>query len=162
MGRGRVNSELDWQLDSACARPENKDKIDFFFSTKYSEQTQAKKICGTCPVRLQCAKWALENREVFGTWGGLDEAEMRRTLSVNAEGMEIRRDRYPRCPGCRSGSADLQTAVVDRPGGGRWPTMRIVVCTVCRFTWASRTSANAVDAYHAKKGVQPSDDSASS
>ena len=41
--------------------------------------------------------------------------------------------------------------VVDNPDGGRWLTMRIVQCLECDFTWRSRTSANAVNAYHALK-----------
>jgi transcription elongation factor Elf1 len=27
--------------------------------------------------------------------------------------------------------------------------MRVVECSICKFEWQSRTSANAVDAYHA-------------
>jgi len=42
----------------------------------------------------------------------------------------------------------LETLTVPVPGGGRWATMRLVHCTACDFTWRSRTSANAVDAYH--------------
>jgi hypothetical protein len=41
--------------------------------------------------------------------------------------------------------------VVDVPGGGRWATMRLVQCEACDFTWRSRTSANAVDAYHIQR-----------
>jgi hypothetical protein len=29
--------------------------------------------------------------------------------------------------------------------------MRLVHCTACDFTWRSRTSANAVDAYHVER-----------
>jgi hypothetical protein len=29
--------------------------------------------------------------------------------------------------------------------------MKMVRCTVCDFTWRSRTSANAVEAYHAQR-----------
>ena len=146
-----MNNDLNWQDDSECAKRGNQDKVEFFFSGKRAEQAEAKKMCGVCPVRRDCAKWALEERQVWGIWGGLDEVELRRTLSVNADGMEIRRDRYPRCPGCRATCASLTTEVVPRPGGGRWATMRVVICVECDFTWASRTSANAVDAYHAKQ-----------
>lgn len=41
--------------------------------------------------------------------------------------------------------------MVDTPNGGRWATMRLVHCTACDFTWRSRTSANAVDAYHVER-----------
>jgi hypothetical protein len=42
------------------------------------------------------------------------------------------------------------TKTVDRPGGGRWATMRVVECSICDFTWQSRTSANAIDVYKAQ------------
>ena len=44
--------------------------------------------------------------------------------------------------------AHLTTQVVDTPGGGRWTTAKIVICTECNFSWRSRTSANAVNSYH--------------
>ena len=146
-----MNNELDWAADATCAEKQHQDKVNYFFSSRVAERVEAKKLCGVCPVRRDCAKWALEERQVWGIWGGLDEVELRRTLSVNADGMEIRRDRYPRCPGCRATCEKLTTAAVPRPGGGRWATMRVVICVECDFTYASRTSANAVDAYHAKK-----------
>jgi hypothetical protein len=41
--------------------------------------------------------------------------------------------------------------VAESPEGGRWKTMKLVVCEECDFTWRSRTSANAVTAYHHSK-----------
>lgn len=146
-----MNEQYEWQEESACSRPENRHAVEFFFSTKKEEQLEAKKICGGCPVRRDCAKYALETRQIWGIWGGNDEIENRRTLSVDIDGVESRRGRYPRCPYCKSNTAHLSTAVVPRPGGGRWTSMKIVKCEVCEFVWASRTSANAVEAYHAAK-----------
>jgi hypothetical protein len=40
---------------------------------------------------------------------------------------------------------------VEIPGGGRWTTAKIVSCTVCEFSWRSRTSVNAVLAYQQEK-----------
>jgi hypothetical protein len=141
----------DWHEDSACAKPENRDKIDFFFSTNKNKQASAKIICMDCPVRLMCAKSALENKQIYGIWGGMDERRIKRTLSINWEGQEMRRKRFPKCPGCDTGTIDLVTKTVERPNGGRWATMRMVECTECGFEWQSRTSANAVDAYHAQR-----------
>ena len=141
----------DWHEDSACAKPENREKIDFFFSTNKNEQASAKIICMDCPVRLMCAKSALENKQIYGIWGGMDERRIKRTLSINWEGQEMRRKRFPKCPGCDTGTIDLVTKTVERPNGGRWATMRMVECTECGFEWQSRTSANAVDAYHAQR-----------
>lgn len=38
----------------------------------------AKKVCGRCPVRLQCLEWALDTKEPFGVLGGYSERERRR------------------------------------------------------------------------------------
>jgi hypothetical protein len=63
----------------------------------------------------------------------------------------MRRKRFPKCPFCKAKTLDLVTKTVERPNGGRWATMRMVECTECGFEWQSRTSANAVDAYHAQR-----------
>jgi hypothetical protein len=142
------NTDLSWQKDSICAKKENAHLRDFFFSTQPDEKYQAKNLCFECPVRKDCLKWALENRQIWGIWGGKDEGEIRRTLSVSWNGQESRRQRYPQCPYCTARPHKLETFVAPVPGGGRWSTMRMVRCTACEFTWRSRTSANAVDAYH--------------
>ncbi len=139
----------DWHEDAECAKPENSDKINNFFANKPAQQWEAKKLCNICPVKKECLKWALDNKQIWGIWGGLTPEQMRRTLSVNWEGQEMRHKRFPLCPNCKAKTKHLVTATIDRPEGGRWATMRVVGCEVCRFTWQSRTSANAVDAYHA-------------
>ena len=40
---------------------------------------RALRICDRCPVRIPCRRYALDNRELFGIWGGLTE-ETRETL----------------------------------------------------------------------------------
>jgi hypothetical protein len=140
-----------WQEESLCAKPENREHIKSFFANKASQQVAAKKLCDACPVKRQCAKWALDNKQISGIWGGLDSKEIRRTLSVNWEGQEMRYKRFPLCPGCRAKTVHLKTSTIDRPEGGRWAKMKIVSCNLCSFTWQSRTSANAVDAFHALK-----------
>lgn len=142
-----INSP-DWHEDAECAKPEHVDKIDNFFANKPAQQWEAKKLCESCPVRKQCVEWALNNKQIWGIWGGLGPEQIRRTLSVNWEGQEMRHKRFPLCPYCKAKTKHLKTATIDRPDGGRWSTMRIVRCDSCKFTWQSRTSANAVDAYH--------------
>lgn len=36
---------------------------------------EAKKLCQTCPVMLECADYAIRNFEVHGIWGGLAPKE---------------------------------------------------------------------------------------
>lgn len=146
-----MSSDLSWHDDSECSKPKHRDNIEWFFSNNKTEIASAKIICGDCPVRLMCAKWALEDKQKDGVWGGMDQKRIKRTLSINWEGQEIRRKRFPKCPGCDARTLELITKTVERPNGGRWATMRMVECTECGFEWQSRTSANAVDAYHAQR-----------
>lgn len=139
----------EWHEDAECAKPKNAEIINNFFANKASQQYKAKKLCDMCPVKKECAQWALNEKQLWGIWGGLDSKEIRRTLSVNWEGQEMRHKRFPLCPGCKAKTKHLESSTIDRPDGGRWSTMRIVTCTQCKFTWQSRTSANAVDAYFA-------------
>lgn len=138
---------MDWQIDAECARPINRSKIEYFFSREPSEKYEAQHMCFSCPVRQQCLQWALEHRQINGIWGGKDEAQIRRTLSVTFLGEETRRTRPPNCPMCSARPNKLETAIVDLPKTGRWTTARIVYCTECKFSWRSRTSVNAVNAY---------------
>ena len=138
----------DWQIQGECAKKENRSAQDFFFSEEPKEKIIAKSICAACPVRRDCTKWALENNMIWGIWGGKDEQQIRRTLSVNSDGAEIRRDRYPQCLNCGATTRSLEPYIADNPDGGRWTTVRLVRCNECQFVWRSRTSSNAVNAYH--------------
>jgi hypothetical protein len=142
------SKDLNWQSNAECAKKENRDKANMFFSEDAKDKSVAKGICGSCPVRQQCIKWALENNVIWGIWGGKDEQQIRRTLSVNSDGAEIRRDRYPQCLNCGATTRHLEPFIADNPDGGRWTTVRLVRCSDCQFIWRSRTSSNAVNAYH--------------
>lgn len=141
----------EWHEDSECGKPKNRKYVQKFFANKPSQQNQAKKLCDVCPVRADCVKWGLENKQVWGIWGGLTPKQIRRTLSVNWEGQEMRHKRFPICPYCKAKASSLTTKTVDRPSKGRWSTMKIVECTDCGFNWQSRTSANAIEAYHSQE-----------
>jgi WhiB family redox-sensing transcriptional regulator len=143
--------DFDWHDHAECAKPENKKISKFFFSSVPSEKYEARNLCFSCPVRKECLKWALEHKEIWGVWGGKDESEIRRALSVSHTGQEVRRQRFPNCPCCGARPSKLSVIIADSPEGGRWATMKLVTCAECEFTWRSRTSANAVDAYHASK-----------
>jgi WhiB family redox-sensing transcriptional regulator len=48
---------------------------------------EAKQVCGQCPVKAECLAYALDSREAYGIWGGLDPDErrdLRRSLRTRA------------------------------------------------------------------------------
>lgn len=140
-------NNLNWQSNAACADPSKEEMRDAFFSKDAKEKYDAKNLCFECPVRDQCLQWALEHRQIWGIWGGKDEMEIRRALSVSYKGEETKRRRYPHCPFCSARPSKLETSSQEVPGGGRWTVAKIVTCTVCNFSWRSRTSVNAVENY---------------
>ncbi|MGW0698557.1 WhiB family transcriptional regulator [Streptomyces sp. NPDC002867] len=81
---------LNWREYAACR---NEDP-DLFFpigtgAPALVQAEAAKQVCARCPVREQCLKWALENNQESGVWGGLNEDE-RRSLKRRSR----RRDRH--------------------------------------------------------------------
>ena len=68
------DAALAWQSDSLCAQTDP----EAFFPEKGGSTRDAKKICGSCEVRVQCLEYALANDERFGIWGGLSERERRK------------------------------------------------------------------------------------
>ena len=44
---------------------------ELFFSEKPAELAAAQRICGTCPVRVQCLEIALREGHEWGVWGGV-------------------------------------------------------------------------------------------
>jgi hypothetical protein len=85
-----------------CGGQEAVDLEIDFFSDKPRDRDVAKLFCLACPIQRDCLTWALYTMQLWGVWGGIDENEIRRTLSVNAHGSWTRRSRPPRCPECHS------------------------------------------------------------
>ncbi|MCL2464652.1 MAG: WhiB family transcriptional regulator [Micrococcales bacterium] len=50
-----------------------------------SAQREARAICRTCRVRLECLADALDSRADFGVWGGMTERERRALLRRRPE-----------------------------------------------------------------------------
>lgn len=66
--------ELAWQTDALCAQTDP----EAFFPEKGGSTRDAKRVCGSCPVRDECLDYAMDHDEKFGIWGGLSERERRR------------------------------------------------------------------------------------
>lgn len=73
--------DLGWHERALCAQTDP----EAFFPEKGGSTREAKRVCGSCDVRVDCLEYALENDERFGIWGGLSERERRRLKRANAE-----------------------------------------------------------------------------
>lgn len=68
----------NWRMRAACREVDP----DLFFPIGSTgpalvQTEDAKEVCATCPVREQCLRWALENGQDSGVWGGMGEDERR-------------------------------------------------------------------------------------
>lgn len=73
-----------WTALAACARPmEARDDDPDAMFVQGAAQRNARQVCFTCPVRLECLIEALETRMEFGVWGGLTERERRAMQRAN-------------------------------------------------------------------------------
>lgn len=68
------DSVMGWQERALCAQTDP----EAFFPEKGGSTREAKKVCVSCEVRVECLDYALENDERFGIWGGLSERERRK------------------------------------------------------------------------------------
>ncbi|MGW6208692.1 WhiB family transcriptional regulator [Streptomyces sp. NPDC055089] len=68
----------NWRMLAAC-REEDPDLFFPIGSTGPAlvQTEDAKVVCRSCPVRQECLRWALDNGQDAGVWGGLDETERR-------------------------------------------------------------------------------------
>jgi len=74
-----VLNERPWAVFAACKETAD---VSFFPQSK-DEERAALAICSICPVKDECLEHAIETKERYGVWGGLNEKD-RRKLSVNA------------------------------------------------------------------------------
>lgn len=73
-----LDSKWHWQEEGLCR---NADPLLFFHpqnergSSRVRRDQSAKRVCASCPVRLECADYAIRAREPYGVWGGLSEED---------------------------------------------------------------------------------------
>lgn len=63
----------EWHADGLCSQVDG----DLWFPEKGGSTRDAKRICLSCPVLVECRSYALAHEERFGIWGGLSERERR-------------------------------------------------------------------------------------
>lgn len=78
-------TNTNWRDRALCAQTDP----DAFVPDKGGSTVQAKKICGTCPVRQQCLDYALANNE-RGIWGGTSDTERAKMRNGNQTQEQIR------------------------------------------------------------------------
>ncbi|MDT3767783.1 WhiB family transcriptional regulator [Gleimia hominis] len=71
---------MDWRTRAACLSVDP----ELFFpigntGPAIAQTAEAKAVCATCEVKEICLKWAVDNNQDAGVWGGMSEDE-RRTL----------------------------------------------------------------------------------
>jgi len=69
-----------WQDRSNCLGVDP----DLFFPERGASTREAKAVCRSCEVRVDCLEYALAHGEKFGIWGGLSERERRRVRRQRA------------------------------------------------------------------------------
>lgn len=65
---------LWWQSKARCLEADP----EVFFPERGGSSKAARAVCNQCPVRVECLRYALQNREQFGIWGGTSERERRK------------------------------------------------------------------------------------
>ncbi|MEU2119857.1 WhiB family transcriptional regulator [Streptomyces sp. NPDC016459] len=73
--------EEHWSEHAAC-REEDPEEL---FVQGNTQQSRAKAVCTSCPVRTECLAEALDHRIEFGVWGGMTERERRALLRRRPE-----------------------------------------------------------------------------
>lgn len=75
---GEIADFWAWRMHAACRDYDS----ELFFppdgerpAARRQRERAAKRICADCPVRPECAAFALANYEPFGVWGGLSERD---------------------------------------------------------------------------------------
>ncbi|CAM5591620.1 WhiB family transcriptional regulator [Streptomyces purpurascens] len=71
-----MSTGTNWRQYAACIGIDPR----AFFPVGYHARAQvnaARRVCATCPVRQQCAAFAIEVGEHNGIWGGMSQQELR-------------------------------------------------------------------------------------
>jgi WhiB family transcriptional regulator, redox-sensing transcriptional regulator len=74
-----------WRFDAACTF----EPKDLFFPDRGESAQPAKLVCSTCPVKVDCLRYAIEERLWWGIWGGTNEKERRPLIRQFEEGVAV-------------------------------------------------------------------------
>ncbi len=109
-GACQLFPELSWLHPGATDSFDRPDP-----EARQAAELACKVVCAVCPVRLACAVGALERRERWGIWGGLDYEDRKRAAAKfgylppgdpPAHGTPSRRKKWGcTCPDCKAAHA---------------------------------------------------------
>ena len=84
-----IQDTWEWQYEGACRETDP----ETFFSPdsergprRRGREAAAKALCAVCPVRRACLEHALQVREPYGVWGGLNINERENLLQHRKTG----------------------------------------------------------------------------
>ena len=84
-----ITTLWEWQYQGACI---GMDSMRFFHpegergSSRGKRDEDAKAVCSTCPVIVDCRNHALATHEPYGVWGGMTEEERRAWIDREENG----------------------------------------------------------------------------
>jgi WhiB family redox-sensing transcriptional regulator len=85
----RIVSLEAWWRRARCAGEDSA----LFYPPQGGSSRPGKKICASCPVRVDCLLYSLVAGEIYGIWGGTTEEErrlIRRLITREAECRSLR------------------------------------------------------------------------
>jgi WhiB family redox-sensing transcriptional regulator len=77
----------NWTLYAACKGMDP----NRFHQHRNATYTRERRVCGQCPVRIDCLKYALDNRITVGLYGGLLPEDRERVLLKRRRARAARR-----------------------------------------------------------------------
>jgi WhiB family redox-sensing transcriptional regulator len=80
----RTTTDGSWRAHASCrgAGPH------LFFPAKGEAAAEAKQVCVTCPVALQCLDFAIRSGEETGIWGGMSERQRREVARARRQALD--------------------------------------------------------------------------
>lgn len=69
-----------WRDNALCLQIGVNADFDPWFPDKHKDPKVGRDVCLRCPVRADCLKWAIENGERHGVFGGFTERDRNRLM----------------------------------------------------------------------------------
>lgn len=80
----RGEAPLEWMTDGLCSSGQFDPDLWFAGQDDHPSTAQALSVCGQCPVRQTCLEYALDERWLYGIWGGTTSRQRTRLRSAVA------------------------------------------------------------------------------